>query len=251
LRILFLITARGGSRGVPGKNLRRLAGRSLVAFKAIAARKSRHCTRLIVSSDSLDIQDEARRYGAEVPFTRPQELASDTAASADVVWHAMQWIEAEGGPAFDALMLLEPSAPFTRPLDYDRAVELMDARSADVVVGMREMDVSSRFVGPMAQDGSIAEIVTRIKNLASLRRQDFPLEYTMNGALYLVRWEFFRHHRGFYRDPARTYGYPMPPEYSLEIDSLADLRYAEFLVERGYIDLSPWSEDPAGERSER
>ena len=79
LKILFLITARGGSKGVPGKNLRELGGISLVGFKAISAKKSKYCSRLIISTDSPEIQENARRYGVEVPFTRPAELASDTA----------------------------------------------------------------------------------------------------------------------------------------------------------------------------
>ena len=106
------MVGRGGSKGLPGKNLRRIGGKSLVAFKAIAAKKSHCCSRLVVSSDSIDIQEEARRHGAEVLFDRPADLASDTASSSDVVLHAMDWIERNEGRRYDAVMLLEPSSPF-------------------------------------------------------------------------------------------------------------------------------------------
>jgi N-acylneuraminate cytidylyltransferase/CMP-N,N'-diacetyllegionaminic acid synthase len=242
LRTLFLITARAGSKGVPGKNLRELAGISLVGFKAISARKSEYCTRLIVSTESTEIQDNARRYGAEAPFTRPAELATDTAASVDVIAHAMEWIESNTAERYDAVMLLEPSAPFARARDYDSAVEMMIAKDADVVVGVRPTDVNSTFVGPLDEEGRITSIVDKIRSRATARRQDLPQEYTMNAALYLFKWDHFKKHRNIYANRDTTYGYVMPPEYSVEIDTLMDLRRAEFFVEKGYVDLSNWKE---------
>ena len=237
--VLFLITARGGSRGVPGKNLRTLGGLSLVAIKAIAARGSRYCTRLIISTDSEEIALEAKRYGAEVPFMRPAELASDTAQSADVIEHAMDQLEARG-EHYDAIMLLEPSSPFTRAEDFDAAVELMARTNAQAVVGMRRMEVNSVFVGSMDEQGCIGEIVRKMESLRSVLRQDRRPEYTMNGALYLFRWEYFRTHKNIYHDEHGVYGYVMPDALSLEIDEMKDLHLAEFLVDKGYIDLANW-----------
>jgi len=242
VRTLFLITARGGSKGVPRKNLHELAGISLVGFKAISARKSKYCTRLIVSTDSLEIQENARRYGAEAPFTRPGELATDTAKTVDVIAHAMDWIEQNTNERYDAVMLLEPASPFARPLDYDAAIDLMLARDADVVVGMRPVEVNSIFVGPLDGEGRIASIIDKMRQNGTARRQDLPQEYTMNGALYLMRWGYFKEHRSIYYDGRTTFGYVMPPEYSVEIDTLMDLHRAEFLVEKGYVDLSHWKE---------
>jgi N-acylneuraminate cytidylyltransferase/CMP-N,N'-diacetyllegionaminic acid synthase len=242
LRTLFLITARGGSKGVPGKNLRELAGISLVGFKAISARRSKYCSRLIISTDSPEIQQNARRHGADVPFTRPAELATDTATSADVISHAMDWIEANTSERYEAVMLLEPASPFARPLDYDAAVEMMRARDAEVVVGVRPVEVNSVFVGPLDESGRIASIVEKMKSLRASRRQDLPQEYTMNAALYLFRWAYFKQHRDIYFSGEKSYGYVMPPEYSVEIDTPADLRRAEFLVEKGYVDLAHWKD---------
>ena len=240
IKVLFLITARGGSKGVPGKNLRKIGGISLVGFKAIAAQKSKYCTRLIISTDSPEIQAEARRYGVEVPFTRPAELATDTASSTDVIMHAMSWIENETDEQYDALMLLEPSSPFARPIDYDNAVEIMMKRDANLVVGMREMEVNSVFVGPMDEQGRITQIIGQLEEMRALRRQDTQREYTMNGALYLFKWGFFKEHKTIYRDRERSFGYVMDRYYSVEIDEMVDLHWAEFLVNNGYIDMSYW-----------
>ena len=169
--VLFLVVGRGGSKGLPGKNLREISGLSLVGYKARSARQSRYCSRLIVSSDSLEIQAEAQRHGAEVLFSRPAELATDTASSNDVILHAMDWIETHERRRYDAIMLLEPSSPFARADHYDEAVDLLRARNASLVVGMRETEVSSMFVAPLRKDGSIGAIVEKILTMPAQRRQ--------------------------------------------------------------------------------
>lgn len=240
MNVLFLIVARGGSKGIPGKNLLPIGGISLVGLKAISAKKCKYCTRLIISSDSREIQDEARRHGAEVLFTRPAELASDTASTEQVMWHAVDYINAETRDRYDAVMLLEPSSPFATHHDYERAVEMMAATDANVVLGMREVAVNSVFQGPLDSDLRATAIVNKMMRLTGLRRQDVPQEYTMNGALYLLRWTSVAQHRSRYDDPEHTYGLPMPRDYSIEIDERLDYDYAQFLVDRGRIDLTPW-----------
>jgi CMP-N,N'-diacetyllegionaminic acid synthase len=148
VKVLFLLTARGGSKGVPRKNLRKIGGLSLVGYKIRGARKSRYCDWLIVSTEDDEIRAEALSHGADAPFRRPPELASDTATSADVVYHAMRWIEENTERRFDSVMLLEPTAPFTRPSDYDAAVELMEAKNADLVVGLRETEEGHQSAKP-------------------------------------------------------------------------------------------------------
>src|SRR3981081_945630 len=200
VEILFLIVGRGGSRGLPGKNLREIGGLSLIGYKARSALQSRYCSRLIVSSDSPEIQAEAKRHGAEKLFSRPAELATDTASSNEVVLHAMDWIETNERRRYDAIMLLEPSSPFARPEHYDQAVDLFVARDAALVVGMRKTEVSSTFVGPLGEDGSIGAIVDKMLATPALRRQDQAPEVTMNGALYLIGWDAMRKHRKVYAD---------------------------------------------------
>lgn len=241
LDVLYLIVGRGGSKGLPGKNLRRIGGISLVAFKAIAARKSSSCSRLIVSSDSAEIQEEARRHGAEVLFTRPPELASDTASSNDVVLHAMDWIERNEGRRYDAVMLLEPSSPFATPENFDAAADLFAAREAELVVGVKEIEVNSIFVGPIGPDGSIREIVGKMLGArGGLRRQDLPVEVTMNGALYLIGWEALKRTGKIYANPERTFGLLMPRAQSVEIENMHDFSFAEHVFANKLIDTTPW-----------
>jgi CMP-N,N'-diacetyllegionaminic acid synthase len=242
IETLFLLVGRGGSKGLPGKNLLEIGGLSLVGYKARSALRSCYCSRLIVSSDNREIQSEARRHGAEVLFTRPAELATDTASSNDVVLHAMDWVEKNEGRTYDAIMLLEPSSPFARSDHYDRAVELFVAHKADLVVGIRETEVSSIFVGPIGRDGSISAIVEKMLGAQALRRQDQAPEVTMNGAFYLIRWNAMRSHRKIYADPAASYGILMDRLHSIEIETAADLAYASYVVEKGVLDLSPWGE---------
>lgn len=241
LRVLYLITARGGSKSIPKKNLARIGGLSLIGFKARAAQGASSCTRLMISTDDAEIQEEARRLGVEVPFTRPAELASDTASSDDVVRHAMSWVEAESGPSpYDAVMLLEPSSPFARSTDLDGAVELMARTGANVVVGMRPTEVASVFVGPMDDEGRITQIIDQMSGLRGLRRQDQRPEYTMNGALYLMRWDYYRETGQRYADRDHTYGYPMDRFHSIEIDEPVDLEWARYLAESGRLTLTDW-----------
>ena len=134
MTVLFLIVARGGSKRVPGKNLREIHGVSLVGYKCLAATHAQSCSLCIISTDSPPIADVARQYGVVVPFIRPAELATDTATTEDVVRHAMAWAE-DGERVYDAIMLLEPSSPFVRPSDYDAAVELMIATEVPFVFG--------------------------------------------------------------------------------------------------------------------
>jgi len=238
--VLYLLVGRGGSRGLPRKNLREIAGLSLIGHKARSAQRSRFCSRLIVSSDDREIQEEARRFGAEVLFTRPAELATDTAASSDVVLHAMDWIERNEGRCYDAIMLLEPSSPFARADHYDDAVGLYVRCGAELVVGLRETEVSSIFVGRLGPNGSIAAIVEQMLRSPALRRQDQTVEVTMNGALYLIDWESMRKHRKIYATPDKSYGILMDSLHSIEIESAADLAYATYAIEQGLLDAAPW-----------
>ncbi len=242
MKALFLIAARGGSKGVPRKNLRKISGLSLVGYKAISARKSRYCSRLIISSDDTEIQAEARSHGTEVPFTRPAELATDTAQSSAVITHAMEWIEREGRERYDAVMLLEPSSPFARSADYDAALDMLAARNANAVVGVRRVEAGTDVIGIMDADGRLTSVVDKLHAVRRKtgHRQLREPEYTMNGALYAFRWEYFKRHGWIYQDRLGVFGYVMDRFHSIEIDELPDLAWAEFLVANGYIQLGEW-----------
>lgn len=240
LDILFLIAARGGSKGVPGKNLKKVGGLSLLGYKARSAQACAGCSRLILSTDSNEIQAEGRALGVDVPFIRPAELATDDAPSDGVVAHAMDWIEANEGESYDAVMLLEPASPFSTAEHYDQAIALFQKNNADLVVGLRELETYSVFTGALPDNRSIATIVEQMHAEIGLRRQDQPVEVTMNGAFYLIGWEAFRRTGKIYGDPAGCYGVVMDRWHSLEIETPEDLALAEFAVTQSYLDVSPW-----------
>ncbi len=240
MNVLAVVIARGGSKGIPGKNLRPLGGIPLVAFKIISALRCKYVSRVILSTDSPEIQEVGRRYGADVPFTRPAELATDTASSDDVALHAMDWVEKEGRAKYDALMLLEPSTPFATAADYDAGVELMQREKAKMVVAMVEHKIHRVFIGEMDDRGGIGTIVRQMDSLRRLDRQAQRKNYTMSGGFYLMDWTHFRQAKRRYVDADGSYGVATDPYRSIELDEPIDLAWAQFLIDHGHIDLAPW-----------
>lgn len=240
--VLFLIAARSGSLGVPDKNLQQVAGLSLIGFKARAAQKCNACKRLIISTDSPEIQDEAASFGVEVPFTRPAELATDTASSESVIAHTITWIEQNEGHRYDAIMLLEPASPFATGDHLSAAIKLYTSRKADLVVGMRVAEPASVFIGKRPKNGSIASIIGNMNTTTSHRRQAHESEWTMNGAFYLIGWEAFKTSGKIYGNPEKCYGFLMDRWHSLEIETPEDLALADFATKNSCLNLSPWKE---------
>jgi CMP-N,N'-diacetyllegionaminic acid synthase len=238
MNILFLITARGGSRGVPKKNICEIGGLPLVAFKAIAALRSKFCTRLIISTDSEEIAAIAGKYGVEVPFIRPAELATDSANSMDVILHAINWIEENDCLNYDALCLLEPSSPFLTPEDVNQAIRFFQDKDAIGILGVKEVKDHSVFVSPIGNDLNMAKHYEKMRDNYHTPRQFLTPEYTMNGAIYLAKWDYLKQHQTFHSP--RTYAYIMPEERSIEIDQMNDFYYACYLVEKGLVDINIW-----------
>ena len=133
--VLALIPARAGSKGLPRKNLLEVGGLPLIAWSILAAKGSRFVDRVVVSTDGTEIADVARGLGADVPFMRPADLATDDASTQDVVLHCLDELEKEGS-GYDLLVLLQPTSPLRKAEDVDSALELLAARGADAVVGV-------------------------------------------------------------------------------------------------------------------
>lgn len=239
MRILFVITARGGSKGVPRKNIIELGKLPLLAYKIISAKKCKYDNRIIVSTDDEEIADVARKYGAEVPFMRPDYLASDTANSMDVVEHAMKWIENNDSNKYDYICLLEPSSPFLSGIDLNTAIDLIISKQSDTLLGMKEVEVSRKFIHTLDSNNGLSLFYDEIKNMSKVRRQDQQKEYTMNGCIYLAKWDYFIKKHLFHSE--NSVPYIMPSEKSVEIDSMLDLEFARFIVNNKIIDLSEWN----------
>lgn len=217
--VLVLITARGGSKGIPGKNLRRIAGHSLVGWAALAALGSRHVDRVVLSTDSAEIAEEGRRYGCDVPFLRPAELATDTATSRAVALHVLDSLEA----VYDYLVLVQPTSPLRTAEDIDGCLALCHGAGAESAASVSEVDKTPYWMYTRAGDGRLQPVVDAAKR--PTRRQDAPPCYVLNGAVYVVTPDWLRRSDDFVGDG--TLGFLMPRERMLDIDTVEDLAAAE------------------------
>lgn len=241
MRVLFVIAARGGSKGVPGKNIKMLGGLPLIAYKIIAARKCRYASRIIVSTDDEDIAEVSREYGAEVPFMRPDELATDSAGSVDVVLHVMNWVSKNDKEYYDYVCLLEPSSPFASYIDLNNALKMIEENDADTLVGMKEAEVATNFIHPLDKNGGLSEFYYAIKDLKSVRRQNQRKEYTMNGCMYIAKWDYFLNNKLFHSE--KSLPYIMSEESSIEIDTMFNYEMACAVFRKGLININLWSMD--------
>ena len=225
--ILALIPARAGSKGIPGKNLALVAGKPLLAWTVEAARRSTHCTRLVVTTDSDEIAAVANRCGAETPFRRPQHLAADSTPGIAPVLHALTWLEVEENYRPECIVMLQPTSPLRTAEDVDAAVELATARAADAVVSVTPAEHHPFWMKRLSEDGRMSDFMS--SDVPVVRRQDLPPVYALNGAIYLARRDVLVERENWYTE--HTYGYVMPAERSLDIDTPWDLRLADLLLQ--------------------
>jgi len=237
MRNLFVITARGGSKGVKNKNIVKINNIHLLGYKAISAEKSNFCDGIIITTDSQEIADIAKTYNVDVPFLRPRYLAEDGTSSEDTLIHAVSYMENVLSQNYDIITLLQPSAPFATYEHINNALNLFIERKADAVISVKEVG-STKFTAQIEKDLSMKNHYEKIKDLSSRRRQDLNKEYRINGALYIVSKDYFMKTKSLYSE--KMYAYVMPEDYSVDIDTVDDLKYAEYLVKNGYIDLKYW-----------
>ena len=186
MKVLAIIPARGGSKGIPRKNLARINGKSLVAYAAEAALSAKSIDKAVISTDDPEIREEGVRFGLEAPFIRPAELASDEASSIDTWRHA--WLESENfyGVQFDVSVLLEPSSPNRTASDIDAAVDLLQKERADSVITVSDLDAHNAPEKLLQIDstGRLRHFWSEKKHVS--RRQDVGRYYVRNGICYVV-----------------------------------------------------------------
>lgn len=214
-RVLAVIPARGGSKGLPGKNILPVNGRPLLAWTVDAARASRHIDRYILSSDDPAIIDAARSLGCEAPFQRPAALATDTATSIDVVLHAL---DAVGG--YDVVVLLQPTSPLRTAEDIDAACERFAASGAPSCVTVCEAQQSPYWMYRVGESAVLEPFAAVPPGVT--RRQDLPRVYALNGAVYVADATWLRASRSFLGP--QTVAQVMPIERSIDIDTPADFK---------------------------
>ena len=232
ISVLAVIPARGGSKGLPGKNILPLAGKPLIAHTITAAQQAKSLDRIVISTDDHEIADICRQYGGKTPFMRPSELAKDETLIYPVLTHAVQWLQKHDNYVPDYVMLLQPTSPLRTSQDIDDSISKALAKDADGIVGLCRADPHPYLAMRLDDAGIISQFMELDSPLAERysRRQDLPDAYSINGAIYLATRELLVENETFYSD--RTYAHIMPPERSVDIDSELDLRLAELILGR-------------------
>ena len=227
MRVAGLIPARGGSKGVPKKNIVDLGGRSLLSYTAESALASKRLSRIIVSTDDEAIAAEARRCGLETPFMRPEELARDDTPSLPVFQHAVRWLE-ESGDTFDAICTLQPTHPFRSAQDIDRCIELLESSDADAAMTIARVpdDYNPHWTYLMDSGGSLR--LTMGESAPIPRRQDLPPVYHREGSVYVTRRDVLMEGNSIYGD--RVVGLLVEEEDRINIDTPRDLEQARAVV---------------------
>ena len=220
MKTVAIIPARGGSKGIPRKNIRLIAGKPLIAWSIEAALSSSLLDRVIVSTDDEEIAEIARSFGADVPFLRPAEMARDETPTLDTVLHAL-----EQGIDCEAVLLLQPTSPLRSTTDIDSCLSLAELHGYPSVVSVCEPDTHPDWTYLAKPDLTLERYSSRS---VATRRQDLPPVIALNGALYysLTRW--LKLHGSFVTSQTRAYS--MPRERSIDIDSPLDWRIAEMLL---------------------
>ncbi|MDA7675849.1 acylneuraminate cytidylyltransferase family protein [Akkermansiaceae bacterium] len=227
MRVLGLINARQGSTGIPGKNIKPLRGKPLIAYAIEAGLAARRIDRVVVSTDSAEIAEVAIASGADVPFLRPGKLAQYDSPQIDAIRHALMTLEEEGD-AYDVVAILQPTCPLRRAEDIDRALELMEAGAADTVITVT--DVAGWHPLTMYTETEVETLRPLIDaNPAGVMRQTFPKVWWRNGAVYAIKSSVILEQNSLYGE--KVMGSPMPMNRSSNIDEPNDWIMTEIMMD--------------------
>jgi CMP-N,N'-diacetyllegionaminic acid synthase len=222
-KVLAIIPARGGSKGIPQKNIKEVAGKPLIAWTIEEAKKSRYIDRLILSSDDMDIINVAKQWNCEVPFVRPAEISQDDTPSNALILHAIENI-----PGFDYIVLLQPTSPLRTVEDIDGCIEKCVFSSACACVSVAPTSKSPYWMYTLDSTHYMHPVLPAEKK--ATRRQDLPETYSLNGAVYVGYIPWFIQTKTFVT--SETQAYIMPIDRSFDIDSFLDLDICDFLLRR-------------------
>jgi CMP-N-acetylneuraminic acid synthetase len=232
MKILTLIPARSGSKGINNKNIKLLSGKPLIRYTIREALKSVYLNKndIICSTDSQKIADIAKSCGAKVPFLRPKEYSTDTSSSVSVAKHAIKYMENLRGYRFDYILLLQPTSPLRKSYHIDEAIKLMLDKDKDSVISITEPEHSTYKMKKIDGNDELKDFISC--SITYKRRQDLPKIYAQNGAIYLTKRNVIIKNNNFFGE--HSVGYFMKKEYSIDIDKPIDIKLAEYLL--AYID---------------
>jgi N-acylneuraminate cytidylyltransferase len=229
---LFLIPARGGSKGIPQKNIKLLGNKPLIYYSIELARHFASDDMICVSTDNEEIISICKNIGLDVPFTRPSELATDTASSHEVIAHAISFYE-DKGRTIDKVILLQPTSPFRRVAHLQEALQLYTSE-IDMVISVKETEANPYYL--LCKENNEGYLEKFVKDLDITRRQDVPKIYQYNGAIYIINTASFKKHRNLSLFE-KVVKYEMDELSSIDLDTPLDWAYAEFLIEKGFIKI--------------
>jgi CMP-N,N'-diacetyllegionaminic acid synthase len=221
-RSLAVITARGGSKGLPRKNILSAGGKPLVAWTVDAAISAKCVDRVVLTSDDDEIMAAARNAGCDVPFRRPVYLADDLATSIDVVLHALDQL-----PGYEFVVVLQPTSPLRTAADIDAAFELMLQRGAPSCVSVCEAEQTPYWMYRLADGNKLQRLLSEVNEIT--RRQNLHPVYLLNGAIYIARIDWLLTNKAFVG--TETVAYVMPKERSLDIDTPQDFEIFKSIIE--------------------
>lgn len=227
MRVVAIVTARGGSKGVPRKNVRMLGGKPLLAWTVEAARGASRLTRVILTTDDDEIAALGRTLGIEVPFIRPAELALDVTPTLPVVQHAVSWLETTG-ERYDAIVVLQPTSPLRTAATIDGCVQCFEATGADSVVTILPVPPEHNPHWVYFRDANGLLRLSTGESAPIARRQDLPPAFHREGSVFVVRRDVVMDRNSLYGE--RVVGYPVDPADSIDIDSVEDWARAEAVI---------------------
>ena len=221
-KILAIIPARGGSKGIPRKNILEVNGKPLIAWTIEQAKKSRYIDRLILSSEDQEIITIAKKWECEVPFVRPQILATDEAIGVNVILHAMATINNH----YDYIVVLQPTSPLRSHADIDTCIDICHSQKAPACVSVTEAEKNPFWMYFLDKNN----VMRPILDIADrpTRRQDLPAAFALNGAVYVAEWDWFLKSKQFVS--SQTVAYIMPQERSLDIDTHIDFNFFQYIA---------------------
>jgi len=227
--IAAIVPARSGSKGLPGKNIKPLCGKPLIAHTLDCCRQSGIVDLMVLSTNSSEIAEKTKAPDVSV-LMRPADLATDEATGIDVFIHAIEWINTNHGQ-FDYFFYLQPTSPLREPFDLVGAIEVAIEKNADTVIGVTPCEHHPYWANTLPPDGSMKNFIR--PEIMGQNRQQLPTFYRLNGAIYLVRSRNDFRNFSFFSE--ETYAYIMPNERSVDIDSKIDFALAEVLLRESTI----------------
>lgn len=220
--MLAIVPARGGSVGLPGKNIKLLDGKPLIAYTILAALNCKEISRVVVSTDNKEIANVAMKYGAEVPFMRPDFLSTNEARSIDVIKYTIERLEREENAIYNEFTLLQPTSPFRTSLDISNSIALFKTKNADSVISCCQEHHPIKWHKYLDKFGRFEDIF----DIELGNRQDQRVSYYPNGAIYIFKKELIETENYY---SSKSFAYVMDRNNSVDIDTIDDFEYAEWL----------------------